>query len=184
VNMSDRTQRFVAEVGRFLAVGGAATIVALIIFNLLVHGFNTGHHALLAGQPYLAYVVANTVGMAISYRGSRTWVFADRPPRQADGGRTAYVVINVVTMALPIACLWVSRNVLGLDDPYSDNVSANVIGLVLGMAARFYLFRRFVFRHPVTLPELYLGDLVEEHDGPLSGATDRSRSGRVPPAAP
>ena len=42
--MSDRTQRFIAEVGRFLAVGGAATIVALIIFNLLVHGFNTGQH--------------------------------------------------------------------------------------------------------------------------------------------
>ena len=62
--MSDRTQRFIAEVGRFLAVGGAATIVALIIFNLLVHGFNTGDHALLGKQPILAFVIANSVGMA------------------------------------------------------------------------------------------------------------------------
>jgi putative flippase GtrA len=181
--MGSRWQRLAAEAGRFLAVGGVATLVALFIFNLLVHGFNTGHHAVLSGQPYLAYVLANVVGMAISYRGSRTWVFADRPPRQADGGRTAYVAINVVTMALPIGCLWVSRNVLGLDDPYSDNVSANVIGLVLGMVARFYLFRRFVFQRPITLPELYLGDLAEE-EAPLSGSTDRSTSGRVPPAGP
>ena len=33
-----------------------ATIVALIIFNLLVHGFNTGDHALLGDQPILAFV--------------------------------------------------------------------------------------------------------------------------------
>ena len=40
--MGERWQRFAAEVGRFLAVGLLATIVALILFNLLVHGFNTG----------------------------------------------------------------------------------------------------------------------------------------------
>ena len=78
--MSDRTQRFIAEVGRFLAVGGAATIVALIIFNLLVHGFNTGDHALLGEEPILAYVLANTVGMGVSYYGSRHWAFRDRLP--------------------------------------------------------------------------------------------------------
>ena len=87
--MSDRTQRFIAEVGRFLAVGGAATIVALIIFNLLVHGFNTGDHALLgdAARSWPS-CIANTVGMGVSYYGSRHWAFRDRPPvdlrRRAD----------------------------------------------------------------------------------------------------
>ena len=65
--MGERWQRFAAEVGRFLAVGLLATIVALILFNLLVHGFNTGGSALLNGQPEVAYVLANAVGMAISY---------------------------------------------------------------------------------------------------------------------
>jgi putative flippase GtrA len=68
----------------------------------------------------------------------------------ADGGRTAYVVINLVTMAFPVACLWISRHALGLADPISDNVSANVIGLALGTASRFYLYRTWVFRHPDT----------------------------------
>ena len=99
-------------------------------------------------------MLANTVGMVVSYRGSRNWAFRDRPPRHADGGRMAFVVINLATMPLPIGCLWISRNVLGLDDPFSDNISANVIGLLLGLAARFYLFRTFVFRRPVHLPHL------------------------------
>jgi len=153
--MSDRTQRFIAEVGRFLAVGGAATVLALIIFNLLVHGFNTGDHALLATQPILAYIIANTLGMGVSYYGSRHWAFRDRPPVTSDGGLTSFVGINMLTMLIPIACLAVSRDVLGLDDPVSDNVAANVIGLVLGMIARFALFRRFVFKRPISIVEMY-----------------------------
>ena len=32
-------------------------------------------------------------------------------------------MINIVTMLIPMACLWISRNVLGLDDPVSDNLA-------------------------------------------------------------
>ena len=180
--MGVRWQHFLAEVGRFLAVGGLATLVALLLFNLLVHGFNTEHRALLSDHVILAYVLANTVGMMISYRGSRSWAFRDRPPRQADGGRLAFVLINVGTMALPIGCLWVSRNVLGLDDPISDNISANVLGLFLGLVARFYLFRALVFQRPVHLPHLVLPHAsgVNPHEPfgeLLTEPTDPSRSG-------
>jgi putative flippase GtrA len=152
--MGSRWHRIFTEAYRFLAVGGLATVVAVVIFNFLVHGFHTGWDALLSGQPYLAFVIANLIGMAVSYRGSRTWVFKDRPPRTADGGRLMFVLINLVTMLIPIGCLWVSRNLLNLDDPYSDNVAANVIGLFLGMVARFYLFRTLVFQRPVHLADL------------------------------
>jgi len=190
--MSDRSQRFLAEVGRFLAVGGAATIVALILFNLLVHGFNTGDHAVLRDQPVLAYVLANTVGMGVSYYGSRHWAFRDRPPRHSDGGATAFVAINFLTMLIPVGCLTISRHVLGLDDPISDNLSANVIGLVLGLVARFYLFRTFVFHRPISIVEIY--DEPGEYEGgedpgagPVSEQASfprgRSMSGRVPPSA-
>ena len=144
--MGERWQRFAGEVGRFLAVGLLATIVALILFNFLVHGFNTADFAPLNDQPELAYVIANAVGMLISYRGTKVWAFRDRQARHADGGVMAFVVINVLTMMIPMACLWISRNGFGLDDPLSDNVSANVIGLLLANAARFFLFRTYVFQ--------------------------------------
>ena len=177
--MGSRWQRLLSEASRFLAVGGVATLVALILFNFLVHGFNTEHKALLDQHVIWAYVIANTVGMAISYRGARNWAFRDRPPRHADGGRAAFVVINVVTMALPIGCLFISRNAMGLDDPLSDNISANVIGLSLGLTARFYLFRTFVFRRPVHLPHLSLPHppAVNPHQPVMVETTDSSTSG-------
>ena len=53
--MGSRWHRIFTEAYRFLAVGGLATIVAVLIFNLLVHGFHTGWDAPLSGQPYLAF---------------------------------------------------------------------------------------------------------------------------------
>jgi len=52
-------------------------------------------------------------------------------------------------MLIPITCLFLSRDVLGFDDPLSDNISANVVGLGLANAARFFLFRGLVFRRPL-----------------------------------
>lgn len=181
-----RWRRVLTEASRFLAVGGIATIVAFVIFNFLVHGFRTGWEAPLRHHPYLAFVIANVVGMLVSYRGSRSWVFKDRPPRTADGGRLMFVLINLATMLIPIVCLWISRNALGLDDPFSDNISANVLGLFLGMVARFYLFRRLVFRRPVHLADLKqhpmqvfeLSDLdVDPLDAPVDVVGDASEVG-------
>ncbi len=152
--MGKRWQRLLAEVGKFLAVGGVATLVALLVFNLLVHGLWFFDQPPLSDHAIWALVIANTVGMVVSYRGNRFWAFRNRQPVHADGGRTAYVVINIVTMAIPVACLWLSRHVLGLDDPFSDNLAANVVGLGLGTAARFWLYRTWVFRHPsAIIPE-------------------------------
>jgi putative flippase GtrA len=148
--VGERWQRFAAEVTRFLAVGLVATIVALILFNLLVHGFKMSSSAPLNDSPELAYVLANGVGMLISYHGTKTWAFKHRESRHADGGFLAFVVINLATMMIPITCLWISRNGFGLDDPISDNVSANVVGLALANAARFFLFRQLVFRRPLS----------------------------------
>lgn len=146
-----RRQRFATEAGKFLAVGAVATIVALILFNFLVHGFNTADFAPLNGQPELAYLIANLVGMVISFQGTKGWAFKDRTARHADGGVVAFVAINLVTMLIPISCLYVSRNLLGLDDPISDNISANVVGLLMANIARFFLFRYYVF-HERALP--------------------------------
>lgn len=126
-------------------MGLGATIVSFILFNGLVHGFNTAHAAPMNGRPILGYVLANLVGTAISYRGTRWWAFRHRTTTHADGGRTAFVAISLGTMIIPMGCLWISRNLMGLDDPLSDNIAANVIGLAFGNAARFVLTRQLVF---------------------------------------
>ena len=39
----------------------------------------------------------------------------------------------------------VSRDLLGLTSPLADNVSANVVGMAIATAFRFWTFRTYVF---------------------------------------
>lgn len=146
--MGRRLQRLASEIAKFLTVGGVATLVAFLLFNAFVHGFFGSPAGPLNQRPLTAYVLANLVGMAVSYRGSRSWAFRHREVVGAAGGRVAFFVINTVTMAIPLFFLAVSRYVLDLDSALADNIAANVVGLGLGTAARFWAFRRFVFLHP------------------------------------
>jgi putative flippase GtrA len=155
-----RWPRLAGEIWRYLMVGMGATVVAVVLFNLLVHGFADLYDPPLNRHPSAAYVLANVVGMLISYRGTRGWAFRHRDTAHADGGRTAFVAINLATMLIPLACLWLSRNAFGLDDPLSDNLSANVVGLALANAARFVLTRQWVFN--VKREEVGLVELTEE----------------------
>jgi len=178
-------RRLLSESGKFAVVGIVSTIISVLTFNLLVHGYWFIDEALLRDHAITAYVVASAAGMVVSYRGSRSWAFSERQPTHPDGGRTAFLVINVVTMLLPITCLWITRHVLGLEDPLSDNISANVVGLFLGFVARFFLFRRFVFRdrRPDDVPEFYqrAGQLV---DGYLHHGVNARTTAEPDPAAP
>jgi putative flippase GtrA len=142
-----RWQRAISEGAKFLTVGGVATLVAFVIFNGLVHGYFDGAGP-MHGDPLVAFVVANTIGMLVSYRGSRSWAFRDRAAVGVAGGRLMFFVINIVSMVIPLACLSFSRYVLGLSDPFADNVAANVVGLGLGTLARFWALKRFIFLSP------------------------------------
>ena len=150
--MGLRWQRFLSEGAKFLTVGGVATVVSFVIFNGLVHGYFGGPGP-MHEQPLWAFVIANTLGMVVSYRGSRSWAFRNRSAVGVAGGRLAFFVINIVSMVIPLGCLSFTRYVLGLTDPFADNISANVIGLSLGTLARFWAIRRFIFLSPARVEQ-------------------------------
>jgi putative flippase GtrA len=149
-----RLPHIFVEIGRFMVTGGLSTLTSFLVFNFLAHGLYLTGDPWLESQPIVAFIIGNVVGMLISYRLSRHWTFRHRPPVHPDGGRTAFFAINLITMPLAIACLWISRHVLGLTDPLSDNIAGTVVGQLIGQAARFYLFRKYVFRKPVTASDL------------------------------
>ena len=146
--MGHRWQRFLSEGAKFLTVGGLATLVSFLIFNGLVHGYIDGPGPMYE-QPLVAFVAANLVGMVVSYRGSRSWAFRHREAVGVAGGRVSFLVINVVSMVIPLACLAFTRYALGRADPIADNIAANVVGLGLGTLARFWAIRTFIFVGPV-----------------------------------
>ncbi len=149
--MGSRLRRIGGEALKFSAVNVVATVVAVFLFNALVHGV-PGMYAPgpLHGFPLATYFIANTVGMLISFYGSRRYAFRHRMPTGPGGGLVNYAIINFVSFVIPMACLWVTRNVFDWSSVFADNVAANVVGAVLAMLVRFWAFRRFVFkRHAV-----------------------------------
>jgi putative flippase GtrA len=166
----------VVEIGRFMVTGGLSTLASFIVFNFLAHGLYVTSDPWLGDQPLTSLVLANLVGMVVSYQLSRNWAFRHRPPVHADGGRTAFFLINLATLPLSVVTLWFSRHVLGLTDPLSDNLFGNVIGALIGQVARFYLFRRYVFRQPVPRLDLH-------HPVTLLGPAHRSPEGQSDPNA-
>ena len=139
-----RFRRILGEVVRFLLVGGLATAVSFVGFNMLVHGLFLGA-APLASQAVLAFVLVNVAAGFVAYAGMRAWAFRDRQASDPATGLARFFGLGALTMAIPVVCLWFSRYVLGLTSPLADNLAANVIGLGLGAAARFWVFRRYVF---------------------------------------
>lgn len=142
--VGDKLRRVWGELLRFLAVGGLATAVSFVGFNVLVHGAVTGV-APMRDQPVAAYIIVNAIAGVVAYVGMRRWAFSHRQVTDSVSSVVSFFALGALTMAVPVLCLAVSRSVLGLSSVWTDNVSANVIGLGLGTALRFWVFRRFVF---------------------------------------
>jgi putative flippase GtrA len=143
--VSLRLRNLSGEVARFSAVNVGATMVAVFLFNAIVHGIKGWFGGPLNDHPITAYVLANSVGMFFSYYGARHYAFRNRHAAGPGAGLARYVAINLASFVIPVTCLWVTRHVLHWDSIYADNVSGNVVGALLGNAVRFWAFRRFVF---------------------------------------
>ena len=141
-----RKTRLAAEGAKFTAVNIVATAVALVGFNLLTHGVIGWFAGPMNQRPLSAYVVANSVGMLISFFGIRHYVYKHRKPMGPGGGFVNYCAVNLASFVLPVACLWVTRNIFDWDSAVADNISGNIVGATLATLIRFWAFRVFVFR--------------------------------------
>lgn len=146
--MGERWQRLAGEFSRSAVTGTISSIVAFVLFNLLVHWDPGYDEAPLNSHAITGFVIANVASTLLTYQLSRSWAFRSREPTGAAGGVVPFFAISALSLVIPVACLWVSRSLLGYDSALADNLAANVVGLFLGFIARFFAWRSFVFHHP------------------------------------
>ncbi|WP_299034390.1 GtrA family protein [uncultured Pseudokineococcus sp.] len=126
-----------AEIARFLLTGGAAYAVDLAVFNALI---------LLADVGSLtAKVVSSVFAIAVAFAGSRWFTWRDRRSDRVVREYVLFVVFSVLAAGIQYLCLVLTHEVLGWTSPLVDNLSANVVGMALAMAFRFWTFRTYVF---------------------------------------
>jgi putative flippase GtrA len=138
-----REQRRAREFLTFVVVGGIGYLVDVGVFNLLRYA---GEPGLLEHKPLTAKAISVAVATIVTYAGNRHWTWRHRAWSATHREFAIFVLLNVVGMAIALACLALSHYVLGLTGPIADNVSANVVGLAFGTTFRFWAYPRWVFR--------------------------------------
>ncbi len=137
------------ELFSFLVVGGTGYVVDVALFNVLL-----STPPFSAIDPSYARVVAMCAAMVVTYTGNRFWTWRDsqRHDRRTELG--LFVLFNVIGLVISVATLVLSHDVLGLTSRLADNISANLVGLGLATAFRFWAYRTFVFgAPPLTVPD-------------------------------
>jgi dolichol-phosphate mannosyltransferase len=129
-----------AELLTFLLVGGIGYVVDVAAFNVF-----RSLEPFRSIDPAYARTMAVAIAMVVTYLGNRTYTWRDdtRAVRRREIG--LFVLFNVIGFGFSVATLVVSHDLMGLTSRLADNISANVVGMALGTAFRFWTYRRFVF---------------------------------------
>jgi putative flippase GtrA len=136
------TRALALQLARFGVVGGFGFVLDVGLFNLLMlSGFQHLH-----GGPVIAKALSTLVAIAANWLGNRYWTFAtERSARSVREG-VEFGIASLIGMVVGVGCLWFSHYVLHLTSLLEDNVASNVVGVLLGSAVRFWLYRSWVFR--------------------------------------
>lgn len=157
---SEQLRVFAHQLAMFLAVGGVGFLIDVGVFNILRIGVLSP--AAVHGGPIIAKLISTSIAIAANWVGNRLWTFRSQRTEDVLREGIEFAVASVAGLALSVVCLWVSHYVLGYRSLLADNVSSNVIGLALGTALRFALYRWWVFGHRATRPQPALSvDTVE-----------------------
>lgn len=146
------------ELVKFALVGGTTWIIDTAVFLAL-------KSTVLEPKPVTAKVIAVVVATVASYMLNRGWSFRTRGGRHRHHEAALYLLISGIGVAVYSLPLFVSRYVLELREPMvstvtesmADFVSGQIIGVLLGMAFRWWAFRKIVFPHadvrvPIQVP--------------------------------
>ncbi|MFB6609603.1 GtrA family protein [Agromyces sp. NPDC056379] len=130
---------------KFGVVGLIGLVIDVALFNLLRLGvFGEDHWAQSAIG---AKTISTSVAIVFNWLGNRYWTFRRHRRRNYVREFVEYAIVSLGGMAIALGCLWVSHHWLGYTSLLADNIATNVVGLALGTAFRFVLYRYWVFGH-------------------------------------
>ena len=145
------------ELAKFLVVGGTSYVVDVGLFSLLVA------HRAGRTRSITAKAISILVATILSYVLNREWSFSRRGGREKHHEAMLFFLVNGIALGLNLIPLALSQYVFGFNTcnyssltvTIANFISANVIGTILGMAFRFWAYRKWVFPEELTPhPEL------------------------------
>jgi len=130
---------------KFGVVGLTGYVVDVGLFNALRLGAAGSGHFFQG--PIGAKIVSAGIATILTWFGNRYWTFREHRRKNFLLELAEFSAVSVGGILIGLGCLWVSHYLLGLDSLVADNISSNIIGLVLGTSFRFLLYRFWVYGH-------------------------------------
>ena len=131
------------QLTRFGMVGAVGLVLDVAIFNAL--RLTVLSPEALHEGPVIAKVISTAVAILANWIGNRHWTFGSsrRTPALREG--LEFLAVSIGGMLIGLGCLWVSHYLLDFTSLLADNIATNVVGLALGTAFRFTLYKWWVF---------------------------------------
>lgn len=134
------------ELLKFAIVGGTTFLIDNGVWYLL-------KLTVLEPKPTTAKAIAILVAMIVNYTLNREWAFRTRGGRERHHEAALFFLFSGLALVVNLIPLLISRYVLLLSVPHvalwvqetADFVSGSVVGTLLGMFFRFWMFKRWVF---------------------------------------
>ncbi len=123
-------------------------IVGLINFGVDVGLFNLLRHTVFEDKPLTAKVLSTAVAATSSYFMNRHWTWRDKSRSGIGRELPLFLLLSAIGLGISTGCLAISHYALDFTSVLADNISANGIGLVLGMLWRFWSFKKWIFLAP------------------------------------
>ena len=138
-------EKLLRYVLKFGVVGLAGYFVDVGLFNALRLGvFGDGH---FFQGPIGAKIVSAGIATVVTWFGNRYWTFREHRRKNYLLELAEFSAVSVGGILIGLGCLWVSHYLLGFTSLLADNISSNLVGLVLGTSFRFLLYRFWVYGH-------------------------------------
>jgi putative flippase GtrA len=131
------------QLTRFGMVGAFGLVLDVAIFNALRLTVLSPEE--LHEGPVVAKVISTAVAIVANWIGNRYWAFGQSRRTAALREGLEFLAVSIGGMLIGLGCLWISHYVLGFTSLLADNIATNVVGLALGTAFRFTLYKWWVF---------------------------------------
>jgi putative flippase GtrA len=126
--------------------GAKFAVVGLAGAVLVVAGADALHYDAGLGR-YASITIATVAGMVPNFLGNRYWAFRHRERRVTGREVVLFFALNCAGMLFQYACIGAAQVIPGRSGRLWYT-AANVLGLGLGAAFRFWSYRTWVWRAP------------------------------------
>ena len=107
INISEKNEKLLLQIFKFVIVGGTATILDWIIYYICYNFFHI--------EPLIANIISFTISVIYNYIASVTWVFDVNKEKSKVRIFIEFIVFSILGFLLSEFLLWLGIHKLGLN---------------------------------------------------------------------